>query len=134
MNLDDLTKIADRVSVTWHQAPTPPFADAEFYDHGIIATVTGERMTVEIVVEGEPAYLHDDGRHIRRVDQFRAQFADGTLPVDGEDGWDINNGWFDLYSTDVDDGEGGHLDAVTFSLVDALAEAVGFAAGDQTPA
>lgn len=115
--------------ITWHQPRVAPFEDAEFYDHGPIATVTLEGwdhvqgFTITIEVEGD-RYLRytadDDARIIRTVEQFRTAFPDGVTPSEGS-GWEWeNNGWFAIH---VDGDDDGMNDGVDYSIAEALGTA-----------
>jgi len=96
-----------------HQEP-------EFYDNGVVTTVTVNGKTVEIHRDGE-ALLYFDRKGIfgtvnvlRTPEEFRNAFPYG-IPADEELLAWRHNAWFDCYTP-----EGEHLDCVTHTLDEAV--------------
>lgn len=107
---------------TWHQPDgRPTFDDAEFYVDGPVVTVALDDRFVTVQRDGQ-SRLEVDDEVIRTPEQFRRAFPDGEMPVDDERHRWENNGWFDLYSAPAQ-GENGHLDRLSYSLAEAIADA-----------
>lgn len=116
------------VELTWHQPFTPPFDDAEFYEHGAVVTVTCDGFGITIDREGESDLWKagkeatEDVRYCTPA-QFREAFPDGQTP-EGDEGaysWE-NNGWFDHYRAS----NGSHIEewsGVAYSLLEAIQDA-----------
>lgn len=113
------------MELTWHQPDArPTFEDAEFYDHGPVVTVAAGDRKITIDREGDSCLEGPGDTEVwRSATQFRTRFPDGQLPEDGEEHAWVNNGWFDLYSSDRADGENGHLDRLSYTLTEANGEA-----------
>lgn len=117
------------VTVTFAQPIIDPFREADFYENGVIAIVTGPLGTVEVTRDGESYLTHEEGEAYRSAEEFRAAFPTGVLPeMDDETYTWTNNGWFDAYTPQ--DGplaafsDGGHLDSVTYNITEAVHDAV----------
>lgn len=118
-----LDRFAGRgVQLTWHQELVGPFDQPEFYAPGpvVAVVVDGGQFTVDR--DGEALLVVAD-RELRTPEEFRAAFANGTLPDDGDGVEWVNNAWFGLYGPA---GEPvGDLDAVAYSLLEAVDDAAG---------
>lgn len=130
-----MTKTTQRVNgvdvvVEMFEEIVMPFEDAMFYDSGeTYAKVTGPGGTYYVEAQGDKCVMHDDGRDLRRSEDFRAAFPDGKLPDDGEDGWEwFNNSWWAVTAASDQVGED---DEVCDSFESALATAVELAARDK---
>ena len=95
------------------------FDSPEFFENGVIISVTDGEKTIEIHRDGQALAFHDkdeafsDVEVLRTPEDFREAFPNGEIPEDRIE-WRMN-AWFDLY-----DGEGNHLDVVGFELRDMI--------------
>jgi hypothetical protein len=112
----------------------PKFKDPEFYDNGVVLTVSLQNGgSIDIVRDGESVMYYGKHTYITSSD-FREAFPSGKLYPFGGDvdeyprleedepqriDWKYN-GWFDCY----DSLTGDHLDIVTFDLNEAISEAL----------
>lgn len=97
--------------------------DPEFYPNGFVTSVTENGVTVEIRRDGE-ALLYFDPHGVfgtvnvvRTPQEFKEAFPYGIPSDEGLLEWRLN-AWFDCYTED-----GEHLDCVSQSLDDAVAQA-----------
>lgn len=95
------------------------FDSPEFFDNGVIISVTDGEKTIEIHRDGQALAFHDkdeafsDVEVLRTPEDFREAFPNSEIPEDRIE-WRMN-AWFDLY-----DGDGNHLDVVGFELRDMI--------------
>jgi hypothetical protein len=95
------------------------FDSPEFFENGVIISVTDGEKTIEIHRDGQAlAFYRRPGTEgeaeiLADPSHFRDAFPDGKLPEVRVE-WRMN-AWFDLY-----DGEGNHLDVVGFELRDMI--------------
>jgi len=111
--------------LSWCQEQDLTFADADYWEPGVIVKVTGPAGTITVVRDGETEFCHNGHTYGTKarwggVARIRRAYPTGQLPAD--DGaiaiWE-HNGWFDLYAEN-----GAHLDDVSDSLVFAVGDAV----------
>jgi len=106
------------VEVTYHQILNE-FDSPEFFENGVIISVTDGEKTIEIHRDGQALAFHDkdeafsDVEVLRTSEDFREAFPNREIPEDRIE-WRMN-AWFDLY-----DGDGNHLDVVGFELRDMI--------------
>jgi hypothetical protein len=104
-------------TITYHQIAL--FETPEFFENGLIATITDGEKTIQIHRDGQAlAFYRRPGTEgeaeiLADPSHFRDAFPDGKLPEDRIE-WRLN-AWFDLY-----DGEGNHLDVVGFEWTEMI--------------
>ena len=107
-------------TITYHQIAL--FETPEFFENGLIATLTDGEKTIEIHRDGQSLAFYDkleafgDVEVLRTTEDFREAFPDGQLPEDLVE-WRLNP-WFDFY-----DEEGNHLDFPGFEWTEMIQEA-----------